>query len=343
MNYAQNGYNSAFSHIYVEERILSHPRTQKILAHFPNAQVISIGHYKDVFCRRGQQYVQQHQAQNLILAKKEDHFIYEGAKPCQDFGNEHLYYCSTMMNCMFDCSYCYLKGMYPSGHMVIFVNLEDYFEKLEEMLAKSEIYLCVSYDADLLAMDSLTGYASAWADFAKKHGNLKIEIRTKSARMEMWEQCEPASNVIYAFTVAPEEIIAASEKKTPSAKARIACAAEGVKRGFAVRLCFDPMLYLPNWKEYYGNLLEAFDQAFVEKGCRFSDVMDVSVGAFRISQDYMKKIRRVEPDSVIVQFPFVNEGGIYQYPRFLLERMEQYLVEELEKRIPRNRIFLDRE
>ncbi len=55
-------------------------------------------------------------------------------------------------------------------------------------------------------------------------------------------------------------------KKTPSAKkARIACAAEGVKRGFAVRLCFDPMLYLPNWKEYYGNLLEAFDQAFVEK------------------------------------------------------------------------------
>ena len=56
MNYAQNGYNSAFSHIYVEERILSHPRTQKILAHFPNAQVISIGHYKDVFCRRGQQY-----------------------------------------------------------------------------------------------------------------------------------------------------------------------------------------------------------------------------------------------------------------------------------------------
>ena len=46
---------------------------------------------------------------------------------------------------------------------------------------------------------------------------------------------------------------------------------------------------------------------------------------------------------MIVQFPFVNEGGIYQYPRFLLERMEQYLVEELEKRIPRNRIFLDRE
>ena len=45
----------------------------------------------------------------------------------------------------------------------------------------------------------------------------------------------------------------------------------------------------------------------------------------------------------MVQFPFVNEGGIYQYPAFLLEQMEQYLVKELGKRIPRNRIFLDRE
>ena len=90
MNYAQNGYNSAFSHIYVEERILSHPRTQKILAHFPNAQVISIGHYKDVFCRRGQQYVQQHQAQNLILAAKHGELLYTGAPVCQSFGGETL-------------------------------------------------------------------------------------------------------------------------------------------------------------------------------------------------------------------------------------------------------------
>ena len=89
MNYAQNGYNSAFSHIYVEEQILSHPRTQKILAHFSNAQVISIGHYKDVFCRRGQQYVQQHQAQNLILAsdpcEERRSFYLRGGKTLSEF------------------------------------------------------------------------------------------------------------------------------------------------------------------------------------------------------------------------------------------------------------------
>ncbi len=86
MNYAQNGYNSAFFPIYMWRNVFFHiPERRKILAHFPNAQVISIGHYKDVFCRSGQQYVQQHQAQNLILAKKEDHFIYEGAKTLSGF------------------------------------------------------------------------------------------------------------------------------------------------------------------------------------------------------------------------------------------------------------------
>mgnify|MGYP006970641936 FL=1 len=35
-----------------------------------------------------------------------------------------------MMNCIYDCSYCYLKGMYPSGHMVLFVNIEDTWKNL---------------------------------------------------------------------------------------------------------------------------------------------------------------------------------------------------------------------
>ena len=127
-------YNTRFSHIYVERRIRNHPRTEQILLRFPQAQIVEIEHYKDVFNRHGQDCVRQHQAQALILAEKTDHFFYEGAPVCQDFGNTNFYYCSTMMNCIYDCSYCYLKGMYPSGHMVLFVNIEDYLEELDHIL-----------------------------------------------------------------------------------------------------------------------------------------------------------------------------------------------------------------
>mgnify|MGYP000961694743 CR=1 FL=1 len=66
----KNCYNGRFSHIYVEEAVWNHPRTQKILSRFPQAQVIPVHHYKDVFCRRGQSVVRQHKTQNLILAEK---------------------------------------------------------------------------------------------------------------------------------------------------------------------------------------------------------------------------------------------------------------------------------
>ena len=339
MNLRKDYENPPFTHIYVEKSVQIHPRTREILAHFPGARIVSIDHYKDVFNRRGQDALLQHRSKSLILARKEDHFFYEGAPVCQDFGNENFFYCSTMMNCLFDCSYCYLKGMYPSGHMVIFVNLEDYFAKLDEFLAHESMYLCVSYDADLLAMEPLAGYAKLWSDYAAFHENLKLEIRTKSARMEMWEELPCLENVIYAFTLSPQRMIDSCESKTPSAKARIACALAGVERGFFVRLCFDPMLYLPTWKQDYRELLSELDAAFAGKELTMQQLVDVSVGTFRISQDYMKKLRRVEPTAPAVQFPYVNVGGVYQYPMRLLKEMEEYLIAMLEKRIDKEKIY----
>lgn len=339
MNSRQDYENLPFTHIYVEKRVRNHPRTREILTHFPSAQIVAIDHYKDVFNRRGQDAPHQHRSQSLILARKEDHFFYEGAPVCQDFGNTNFYYCSTMMNCLFDCSYCYLKGMYPSGHMVIFVNLEDYFAELDEILAHKSMYLCVSYDADLLAMESVIGYAKLWSDYAVLHENLKLEIRTKSARTAMWEGLPCLSNVIYAFTLSPQRMINACESGTPPAKVRIACALTGLEQGFPVRMCFDPILYLPTWREDYGALLSELDAAFAAHGLTMQQLTDVSVGTFRISQDYMKRLRRAEPTASAVHFPYVNVGGVYQYPPRLLEEMEGYLMAELAKRMDKENIY----
>lgn len=48
-----------------------------------------------------------------------------------------------MMNCIFDCEYCYLKGMYPSGNLVVFVNLEDILRSLKHFWRKKHISLRV--------------------------------------------------------------------------------------------------------------------------------------------------------------------------------------------------------
>ena len=102
----ETGQSTMFSHIYVEAAVRNHPRTQRILQQFLKAQVISITHYKDVFCRKGQQVHLQHGSKALIIARKDGQLLYEGAEVCQSFGNEYFYYTSCVMNCIYDCEYC---------------------------------------------------------------------------------------------------------------------------------------------------------------------------------------------------------------------------------------------
>ena len=69
--------------------------------------------------------------------------------------------------------------MYPSGNLVIFVNIEDFLNEIENRLKQHSIYLCVSYDTDMLALEPITQYAKILSEFTEKQPSLCIEIRTK--------------------------------------------------------------------------------------------------------------------------------------------------------------------
>lgn len=327
-------FNPFFSHIYVEKAVKEHGRVREILAKFPYGTVVEIDHYKDVFCRSRQNSVLQHHSRKLILAARQGTLLYPGAPVCQSFGNPYFYYTSCVMNCIFDCEYCYLKGMYPSANIVVFVNLEDIFSEAEKLLKSHPLYLSVSYDTDLLALEQLLGYVKEWCGFAQKHTKLKLEIRTKAANRAWLEKVRILPNVIYAFTLSPREVIERWEHKTPSLEERLYCAAELLRAGVPVRLCFDPMICLPEWERHYEEMLEQ-----VCRSVDLNEVLDVSVGTFRISQDYLKKMRKQQPDSAVVWFPFQKENGYCHYPDKLVERMESFLTDRLKKRIPEEKIF----
>ena len=244
-------YASAFSVVYVEEAAMEHPRTKAILSRLPRAEVIPCRNYREIFARPRQAPTRQKQSQALILAVSADAAIYDGAPVCQDFGNRHFYYTSCVMNCIFDCEYCYLQGMYPCGHIVVFVNLEDTFAALDAVLAKHEAYVCISYDTDLLALEPLLATTADWMHFAASRPGLTLELRTKCAAVPMLRALPALDNVILALTLSPESVIRAYEHHTPSLAARLAFASEALALGWPVRLCFDPMLAVPDAESVY--------------------------------------------------------------------------------------------
>ena len=334
-NLNQNLYNSHYSHIYVEKDVCSYHNTRKILSHFTDSTIVEINHYKDVFCRSHQNYMLQKQAPSLILAKKQNNLLYEGAPVCQNFGNSHFYYTSLVMNCIYDCEYCYLQGMYPSANQVIFVNLEDIFHEVELLLKKHTVYLCVSYDTDLLAIESMLGYVKEWVDFASKHPDLTIEIRTKSANGIALNKLNPSANVIFAWTLSPQRITEHYEHNTPSFMQRLNCILKAVEKGFPVRLCFDPMIYIENWESLYGEMIDTtFSVIPKEK------IKDVSIGVFRVSHDYMKQMRKQRPNSLIIQYPFENDNGVFHYSKDVTKEMISFAYNKISQILSTDRIFI---
>lgn len=322
-----------FSHIYIEKEALNYPLTDSILSHFNNPVIIDIDHYKDVFNQTCQNFFLQKQTPALILAVKHGELIYPGAKVCQNFGNDHFYYTSNIMNCVFDCDYCYLGGMYPSGNIVIFVNQEDIFHRVDNLLKNHPVYLCISYDTDLLALEKLTGFVKNWTDFACQRPDLKIEIRTKSADTCFFSEFSTEKNIIFAWTLSPDEIISSYEHKTPSLTHRINAINHAIQKGYTVRLCFDPMIYTKDYEQIYSHMYET-----VFKNIDASKILDVSLGLFRISSSYLKNMRKGRPGEISA-YPYTCTDGVMSYEKEKSDKMLNFARLEISKYFNPDLIF----
>lgn len=328
-------YNPSFSHIYIEKQVWEHYRTKKIIEKFPHAQLVIIDHYKDVFSRPRQNYTVQKQSMNLILAEKKGKLVYKGARVCQDFGHDKFYYTSTIMNCIYDCEYCYLQGMYTSANIVVFVNIEDMFKEVEELLRIHPTYLCISYDTDILAFENIVGYAKQWVEFSRNKQGLTLELRTKSGNFNAIEYLEPAANVILAWTLSPTKIIDEYENRTPTLTKRIQNINMAINKGWKVRLCFDPILKINQWQEIYEEFINnVFNQLPKDQIC------DVSLGVFRVPKDYLKIMIKNRPDSYLLNYPFNIDNNVCSYDSSLSDEMILYLYKMIKSHIEEDKIFV---
>ena len=121
--------------IYIENGVKNHPRTQTILARFDQARQISIDRYGEVFNRRAQNFRLQKLKPALILAQKHSGHILPAPNGFGIGGSKNFYF-AHMANCLYDCRYCFLQGMYRSANYIIFVNFEDFDEQIDHLITQ---------------------------------------------------------------------------------------------------------------------------------------------------------------------------------------------------------------
>lgn len=320
-----------FSHIYIEEGIADHPVSRKIVKKFAKAQLVHIAHYKDLFNQKGESFRLQKRSMKLILARRDAPFLYEGSQYADGFGFERFYYTPTMFNCLYDCDYCYLQGMYASGNIVYFVNREEFEKEIKGYLHQPTL-ICTSYDTDLLAVEGLIGENRAWLAFAQNEPNLFLEIRTKSANFRAISDIAPNPNVVLAWTLSPQRIIEQYEHNTPSLSKRLEAVRAAIEAGWKVRLCIDPIIYERGFESDYLPLVDTIFAVINPE-----TLFEMTLGLFRMSRPHLRSIKKMG-HTPLAFYPYRVENDMASYDVAIEERVLAIMEQKVAEYLPKERI-----
>lgn len=317
--------------IYIEDEVASHPRTLAVCARFPQARRIPCGRYTEVFNPKHQSFRLQKRRPALILARKFAHFVLPTPNG-YGFGENSSYYFSHMLNCLYDCRYCFLQGMYRSAHYVLFVNYEDFEDAISATLARhpsAPVWFFSGYDCDSLALEPVTGFAERFLPFFARQPRARLELRTKSTQIRALLQRAPIANCVVAFSFTPQEVSDALEHRVPPVEKRLAAMAQLQRRGWKLGLRFDPLIYHDHYQNQYRRL---FAQVFTR--LRADALHSVSLGPFRLPPTYHRTLRKHYPEEPLFAGPLEASNGFISYPRVIQEEMQAFCEQALAEYVP---------
>lgn len=322
--------------IYVEEEIKDHPRTKDICSRFPNARRIGCGRYGEVFNPKAQNFRLQKLKPALILAKKFKNFVLDVPEN-YGIGGSRNYYFSHMLNCIYDCRYCFLQGMYESAHYVLFVNYEDFEEAIDAKISETpaeNTYFFSGYDCDSLALEPISHFADHFIPFFEARPKAWLELRTKSIQVHSLAKRKAVPNVIAAFSLNPKEVAEALEHKAPSIENRLCAMEELAARGWKLGLRFDPFIYHENFLAHYKRL---FETTF--KRLPVSSIHSVSLGLFRLPKEMYERIYKLYPDERLFSGPLEEKKEMVSYLPEIEKKMSDGIIQLLSQYVPDDILF----
>lgn len=317
--------------VYVEAEIRDHPRTQQILERLRKLPVVDIEHYGEVFNPRAQNFRLQKKNPALIIARKNQGQVL-AAPEGYGLGGDNNYYFSHMLNCIYDCRYCFLQGMYQSAHQLLFVNYEDFGAEIETIAASHNgqpVWFYSGYDCDSLANEPLTAFTDFFIPLIARTDNAWLELRTKSTQVRSMLKLEPSPRVVTAFSFSDHFSHGKLEHGVPSIAKRIDAMRRLLEAGWKLGLRFDPVVYHQDYQSAFMRLLEQI----------FSDIdpaalHSVSLGSFRLTRDHFRSVSRLYPDEPLFAQNMHLNNGIISYPVDREREMIDFCETQLMKYIP---------
>ncbi len=234
------------------------------------------------------------------------------------------------LNCPMDCSYCILQGYINVPAITVYVNVEDLLAELEAAWQAdpgSGWRLGTGEFGDSLALDSLTGLNQRLIPWFTGRRGAALEIKSKWQHLEELLPLGPNPQVIFAWSLSPEEVVREAEHFTAPLAARLEAAAAAAAAGFRLAFHFDPLIYFPGWEEAYQHSVACLGEAVAP-----GNIAWISLGGLRFLPAMRPLIMRRFPKSRLAAQEMVRapDGKLRYFKDLRVEmygRMRQWLTE----------------
>ena len=137
-----------------------------------------------------------------------------------------------------------------------------------------------------------------------------------------------SGNTVVSWSVNPEYIVQREEHHTSSLKNRLSAARRVKDKGFKVSFHIDPLIYHPEWKKHYGQLVEQITSLFSPE-----EVTHISLGALRFQAEQKAMMRkRFGMKSLVCQGEFFHSSdGKLRYDQEMRREMFDYILNLFKK------------
>ena len=316
--------------IYIEKQAKDYSQTKKILEKYKNAKVIFIDNYKNIFDKN---YKNLDTKKALIIAKLNSKSV--SRAPCWYWHSESSYFFKTWLNCVFDCSYCYLKWAFKNDNIVLFVNYDDIKNEIEEKISElrkelsDAVHWFYSWDySDIVWIDNLSNFIENFVPFFEKFwDDVMMEIRTKSSNvkpfLDLWFI---PKNTEISFSLNPEILVKKYEKWASSLEKRIEAINILLEKWFKVWLRFLPILPVKNWEEVYSEFI-----AYIKEKIDISKIYS-SFASWLLytKKDYNKMLQKY-PDLGILYMLELENDDFYRESKVFRNKIYT-MFKEFDKR-----------
>ncbi|MBM4273311.1 MAG: DNA photolyase [Deltaproteobacteria bacterium] len=325
--------------ILVEEPAQDYPMTERVLARLPGVPVTVIPQREVLRPLEHQRSSWLPESKTtLLLAVQKGPF----RRPCP--GTKDYICCGyqvlqVALNCTMDCTYCVLQSYVNIPAVTVFVNVADLFQELEQECnaAPDRVWRVGTGEfGDSLALDELVGINEELIPFFAGNPRAVLEIKTKWRRLEHLLHLGPNSQVIFAWSLNPEEIVREEEKFAAPLKARLQAAAQAAAAGFRLAFHFDPIVYFPGWEEAYRHTVGLLGERIPP-----ASIAWISLGALRFLPAQRRLILERFPSSRIAAQEMVRApDGKLRYFKGLRQELYCRLREWLAEAAPGALVYL---